>query len=213
MIRFCILFLLLGVCACSRQDEQAKPSAQEKELSNKLSDFIDRKADKPIRPKVELTPEQKQVREMQRLLDDDKVGLALREARSLMDSKNGEIRSAVLETLQWIGRRALPEITEMLNDPDEQVATEALTAWELAFGEFDGDRRKALAIEESVVLVKKSDTIRELLRQFSDIEQKVALQTLSKLIEKHNGTALGECARECYEEISDGKPYEPPQKP
>ena len=158
--------------------------------------------------KRKLTPEEQAVVEMQDLLSDGKELSALRAARNLMDSKNANTRSAVLETFQWIGKRAISEITEMINDANPQVSAEAIQAWEMAFWEIDGEHRKALVIEESVAKLKRQDDIEAILNYTSELELRIALPMLSRIIESNKTTLLGECARENYLYLTDGDVYE-----
>lgn len=133
---------------------------------------------------------------MEALIEDDKTGLALRHARNLMDSRRKGIRASVLASLQWIGRRAMPEITQMMNDDDEEIATEAMSAWEMAFDEIDGDHRKATVIGETVVVLKKGEHIEMVLSKLDDVEPRIVLPLLDRLAVENVGTSLGECARE-----------------
>lgn len=210
-MRFDLLILVpvFFLCACSRQNEDSHLALENSELENELTHFVDRTSPLPesktkATPR-KLTPEQEEVLEMRNLLDDDKTGLALRHARNLMDSSDREIREAVLETLQWIGHRALPEISEMLNDPDEQISADAMTAWELAFGEIDGDHQKAAVIKDSLLKVKNESAMQDILEHCSDIRLSIVLPILTEIIKSNNGTALAECARECYQSLIDGE--------
>lgn len=163
-----------------------------------------------VAPKRKLTAEEQAVLEMQDLLSDGKELSALRAARNLMDSENADTRSAVLEAFQWIGKRALPEITEMINDVNPHVSAEAIQAWEMAFGEIDGEHRKAFVIEESVVKLKRQDDIETILNHTSELELRIALPMLSRMIETHGATMIAECARENYLFLTDGEAYTSP---
>jgi HEAT repeat protein len=149
---------------------------------------------------------------MQNLLSDGKELAALRSARNLMDSESVETRSAALETFQWLGKRALPEITEMINDKNSFVSSEAMQAWEMAFGEIEGEHRKASVIEDTLKNLAKQDDINAILMHTSELELRIALPMLSRIIEANKTSVLGECARENYTFITDGEIYETPGK-
>ena len=191
-----IAVVLCLLSACSR-------SAEESSVAEKPVNPAAELSPPSPPPKVELTAEEREVLEMNDCLDDGKTGIALRHARNLMDSKSAAIRS--VETLQWIGSRALPEITELINDSNEQVAGEAMDAWKIAFAEIDGDWHKTTALVESVVKLTRYEDIIALLEQAEDIEPRAILPALEKLINENRGKALGECALECYKSISDGE--------
>ena len=162
--------------------------------------------------KRELTIEEQAVLDMQNLLSDGKELAALRSARNLMDSESVETRSAALETFQWLGKRALPEITEMINDKNSFVSSEAMQAWEMAFGEIEGEHRKASVIEDTLKNLAKQDDINAILMHTSELELRIALPMLSRIIEANKTSVLGECARENYTFITDGEIYETPGK-
>ena len=162
--------------------------------------------------KRELTIEEQAVLDMQNFLSDGKELAALRSARNLMDSESVETRSAALETFQWLGKRALPEITEMINDKNSFVSSEAMQAWEMAFGEIEGEHRKASVIEDTLKNLAKQDDINAILMHTSELELRIALPMLSRIIEANKTSVLGECARENYTFITDGEIYETPGK-
>lgn len=153
----------------------------------------------------EPSEEEKVVAKMRMLLETGKELAALSHARELMDSKNKSVRSSALETFQWIGRRALPEITVMVNDDDPDISAEALQAWEMAFNELDGEQRRGEAICTSVAVLKRYDDMSAILLHASEVEPHIILPLLAKLIERTDGTPLGECARETYSYINDGE--------
>lgn len=200
MVRNCSRILLFGalmllLSACSRQEDVRASVAGQRALNDLFSHSF-RATGAVVRTERELTPEEKEVLEMEALIEDDKTGLALRHARNLMDSRRKGIRASVLASLQWIGRRAMPEITQMMNDDDEEIATEAMSAWEMAFDEIDGDHRKATVIGETVVVLKKGEHIEMVLSKLDDVEPRIVLPLLDRLAVENVGTSLGECARE-----------------
>ena len=78
-----------------------------------------------------------------------------------------------METLSWIGRRALPEITEMINDADGGIAAEAISAWDQAFGEIMGPNRQALAIAETVVKLKNPDHVSAIFMHCTELDESI----------------------------------------
>lgn len=162
--------------------------------------------------KREPTIEEQAVLDMQNLLSDGKELAALRSARNLMDSESVETRSAALETFQWLGKRAIPEITEMINDKNSFVSSEAMQAWEMAFGEIEGEHRKAFVIEDTICKLRRYDDINAILMHTTDLELRISLPMLARVIESNHATALAECARENYSYLADGEPFESAEK-
>lgn len=159
-------------------------------------------------PPAPLTAEEKEAEKMRDLLDDGQTQAAIRLARNLMDSGNKRVRSQVLETLAWIGRRALPEITEMINDGDAEIAEEALASWEQAYSEISGEHSQAAAIVEALPKLKNPDHVNAILMHAVELDEQVALPMLSQVIDANTTNFLGECAREAYSHATGGEIYE-----
>ena len=155
-----------------------------------------------------LSPEEKEAEKMRDLLDDGQTQAAIRLARDLMDSTNKQVRSQVLETLAWIGHRAIPEITEMINDANPDIAEEALSAWEQAFSEISGPHRQAAIIAETLPKLKSPDPVNAILMHATEFEEYVALPMLAQIIDGNRTNFVSECAREMYSHIADGEIYE-----
>ena len=156
-----------------------------------------------------LTPEEKEAEKMRDLLDDGQEQAAIRLARNLMDSEDRKIRSQVLETLAWIGRRAIPEITEMINDADPDIAEEALSAWEQAFSEVGGEHRQAAVIAETLPKLRKPDPVNAILHHATEMDERTAMQMLAGIIDSNATNFVGECARDMYRHVSGGEIYAP----
>ena len=163
---------------------------------------------KPAEPEKPMTAEEKEAAEMRDLLDAGETTAAIRHARNLMDSKDGRIRGQVLETLSWIGRRAMPEITEMINDADGGIAAEAISAWEQAFGEISGPNRQAIAIAETVVKLKNPDHVNAIFMHFTELDESVSLPMVAEIIEANSTNMVGECGRDIYKHLSGGEIFE-----
>ena len=187
------------LCSCSREvsEETPKGSVSQTNLTVSVGGA-----------EISLSPEEREAELMDELIGMDKTLEGLRHARNLMDSTNVAIRVKVVETLAWIGKRALPEITEMMNDPSPEVAMEALTAWEQAFAEINGRHRIADLISRTVSELKNPDHVNAVLLHLSDIDQDVALLTLSTIIEGNKGRFVAESARETYTHLTGGEIYE-----
>ena len=163
---------------------------------------------KPAEPEKPMTAEEKEAAEMRDLLDAGETTAAIRHARNLMDSKDGRIRGQVLETLSWIGRRAMPEITEMINDADSGIAAEAISAWDQAFGEISGPNRQALAIAETVVKLKNPDHVNAIFMHCTELDESIALPMVAEVIEANSTNMVGECGRDIYKHLSGGDIFE-----
>ena len=157
-----------------------------------------------------LSAEEQEAELVDDLISRGKTLEALRHARNLMDSTNVNVRVRIVELLGWIGKRAIPEITEMMNDRSSTVSTEALTAWEQAFAEIDGRHRQTGIIIDTAKILKNPDHVNSILLHLSGIDQEVSLPALATFIESGKGTVASECARDIYKHITGGEVYESP---
>lgn len=189
------------VCGCEKNTDAEVPLQTDVVATNAV--------ETAIVPSVPLTPEEREAAEMRDLLDDGQTLAAIRHARNLMDSENRQIRSQVLEVLAWIGHRALPEITEMINDTNPDIAEEAHSAWEQAFSEISGEHRQAAIIAETVPKLKNPDLVSAILLHATELEERIALPMLVKIIEANSTNFVGECARDMYKHVSGGEVYVP----
>ena len=195
-----VMLALVAVCGCEKKTgADAKPPSEAASATNA--------AEAAVAPAAPLTPEEKEAAEMRDLLDDGQTQAAIRHARNLMDSESKQIRSQVLETLAWIGHRALPEITEMVNDANPDIAEEALSAWEQAFSEISGEHRQAAIIAETVPKLRNPDSVNAILHHATELEERIALPMLGKIIDANATNFVGECARDMYKHISGGEIY------
>lgn len=193
---------IVAFCGCDKDANADAPTAGDVVAATNA-------AEAAATPSAPLTPEEKEAAEMRDLLDDGQTLAAIRHARNLMDSESRQIRSQVLETLAWIGHRALPEITEMINDANPDIAEEALSAWEQAFSEISGDHRQAAIIAETLPRLKNPDSVNTILHHATELEERIALPMLAKIIDANATNFVGECARDMYRHVSGGEIYTP----
>lgn len=196
------------VVGCSREDGAATAATSGKNAANGSAAA---EPPKPAEPEKPMTAEEKEAAEMRDLLDSGETTAAIRHARNLMDSKSTQIKGQVLETLSWIGRRALPEITEMINDADGGIAAEAISAWDQAFGEIMGPNRQALAIAETVVKLKNPDHVSAIFMHCTELDESISLPMVAEVIAANSTNIVGECGREIYKHLSGGEIYESPE--
>lgn len=154
-----------------------------------------------------ITEEESKLQEAWDLHDAGEKIKAMTIVHGLMHSTNSLVRMEAVDFFQWTGKRALPEITAMINDSSPDVATSALMAWEIAYGEITGDTRLSQAIENSLRTLKRQEDITALLHHVGDLKTKTALLMLSRIIDDNPANVLGECCRESYSDLTDGEIY------
>lgn len=120
-------------------------------------------------------------------------------------SDKSEIRRAMVETLGWFGPEALPELTEMLSDRDEDVLFEVTAQWQSALYELEEDREKAPVIEKALMSDVKAETLEEIANELHGMDELLALHVISNVI-ADGAPANVKAAKEAYELVT-GDPW------
>ena len=143
---------------------------------------------------------------MRSFLDENEDRTALELARQLMKSKDRAARLEVVAVLGWLGRRALPELTEMLADRDNFVQTLAQNNWSVAFDALSTDKEKAAAIRDAVGVLGDDPSVNEFLIKLCGLQSDSALSTLEEIIVGYNGKAASTQAKAMFEHLA-GEPW------
>lgn len=87
---------------------------------------------------TKLTPAERQLAEaVQSALDDEDFEGVQAAAEAALKSTNPEVRRDAVDALAWFGEDALPELTVLMSDPDEEVAEAAVDGWEHGLAEIE----------------------------------------------------------------------------
>lgn len=161
---------------------------------------------------VQLTPDQACALEMRACLDKGENAMALALARKLYRSPAKDVRLMVVNVLSWVGgKRIQPELVEMMNDEDGDVANLALSEWTNAYGNLAYDSLKASAITNAAVRVTSETAMREILMHMVDIELVSALPALEGVIVGWRGKAVSTCAKDAFM-MRAGEPWSSPER-
>ena len=183
-------------------------------ISKKAQKDISSGKEKKLQPKQENGKEKNQgfalnKQEVERALDamdefiaaDDEEN-ALKVARILMNSEDADVRREVLDTLGWIGVKALPELTSMLGDDDAELAADAFEEWENAVDDISEDKSKAAMLAAGLKVMTDEDAIESAILTFDTIDDKIAVRAIAEIIE--SGTpASAAVAYEHYNFVTD----------
>ena len=142
---------------------------------------------------------------MQERMDDSDEAGALKLARKLMKSKESAVRSDVVAVLGAIGAKALPELTEMMDDGEADISKEAFQQWMAALDELENENLKQQMLTAKMMALEDIDTLEECVMAFSGMEEAVVINGLLPVIESNNPIA-SKVAREHYEHVTGG-PY------
>ena len=146
--------------------------------------------------------DKKHVLDVQNALDNDDFAGVASAARKAVKSANPAVREAAIEALGWFGPEALPELTPLMADADEDVAQTATTQWELALGEIDDSATRATIAEATMRAIKNKETLQSIVCEITNQDDDFTiLESLVSLIEDSNA-ACAEVAREEYETLT-----------
>ena len=159
----------------------------------------------------ELSPEQRQAREMRAALDFGDIDSAVRIARTLMYSENRDVRLEVVQTFAWCGRKTIPELIRLISDKDPEVSNAAYDGWKTAMTEVSSESVRAIMIETAVSKIDDVGKINDILLELTSLPEHLSLTTLEHIILKCKGRAASVCAKELFEHQS-GEPWASPER-
>jgi len=146
--------------------------------------------------------DRKLVLSVQDALDENNFSAVARTARHALESTNPVVREAAVEALGWFGAEALPDLTPLMADVDDNVAETATAQWELALGEIDDSATRAAIAEATMRVIKNKETLQSIVCEITKQDDDFTiLESLVSLIEDSNAVCA-EVAREEYETVT-----------
>ena len=191
----------------------SKYSKKRKRRAGKFMDGVDRSMF------AHFSEEDKKLAEVvQEALDADDADKTIKAATKLMSSSNPEARSHAVDALGWFGLKALPELTMLMGDSNEDVAQNAVNAWESGFSEIDNVQTRLKVSAMALNALSSKDALESIGAQFSiaateyideadegteeSLDRRVdVLQSLVDMIGSSNNS-LSDVGRDLYEEIT-----------
>ena len=136
---------------------------------------------------------------------------------SLVQSSDPAARMHAVDSLGWFGAEALPELTTLMGDPDEDVAQSAINAWESSIFEIDDSADRFKITNMALNALYSRDALQFIGSQFSiaateyvdaaEGENAVfnrrveVVQAIVDMIGSQN-SALSKVGRDLYDEIT-----------
>lgn len=191
----------------------SKNSKKSKRRAGKFMDGVDRSMF------AHFSEDDKKLAEVvQEALDADDADKTIKAATKLMRSSNPEARSHAVDALGWFGLKALPELTMLMGDSNEDVAQNAVNAWESGFSEIDNVQTRLKVSAMALNALSSKDALESIGAQFSiaateyidevdegtkeSLDRRVdILQSLVDMIGSSNNS-LSDVGRDLYEEIT-----------
>ena len=154
----------------------------------------------------ELTEEEeKLVDSIHDALNEEDQELAIELAKRAVKSRSAEVRSEMVDTLRWFGDKVMPELMMFIDDPDEGVRMDAMSAYQQAIYDIEEDSEKAKIIEISMRNLADSEALEEIASELIGMDDQLAVQTLINVIDGENKTGR-RIAKETYETVT-GEEY------
>ena len=194
-----------------------------------------RRAQKPPKTVLDLddddddnrTPAEKALAErIEKALDDEDFELAVACAEEAQKCGDAEIRQSMVDTLGWFGEKALPELTPFLADADEDVRDSAMSEWTTALSAIEDEGVKIRTVELAMGVLNDEDALEEISNEYIGADEKLAVESLARIIEGGGSKEGVEKAKETYEFVTGdewtdtaeaerwiAEEYEPPEEP
>ena len=171
------------------------------------------------------TPEEKKLAaDIEAALDEEDFELAKKCVQLALKCKDAEIRQSMVDTLAWFGEKAIPELTPFIADPDEDVAENAMNEWDSAVSSIEDDGEKIGMTELAMGVISSEDALESISGNYIGVDEKLAVESLLRVIESGGSKAGIAKAKETYEfvtgdEFTDraaaekwiAEEYEPPE--
>lgn len=207
----------------------AKPKAHPARPTAPRKTVRARQAEKPVIEvdDDELSPENRKLADtIEELLDKEDLKALCALSSRVMASDSAEVRQAMVDALGWFGVKALPELTPYLADADEDVRESAMNEWSMAISEIEDEAEKLGIAELAMNVLTDEDGLEEISGEYIGVDEKLAVESLLRIIEA-GGSAEGIAkAKETYEFVTGdafvdresaerwiAEEYEPPETP
>ena len=149
------------------------------------------------------TPAEKALAErIEKSLDEEDLEMAVSCADEAQSCAVTEIRQAMVETLGWFGEKALPELTPFLADADEDVRDSAMNEWTTALSSIEDEKAKIGVVELAMGVLKDEDALESISSEYIGVDEKLAVESLSRIITAGKSAAGVEKAKETYEFVT-----------
>ena len=139
---------------------------------------------------------------IEKALDDEDLEAALACADEALKCGDVEVRQNMVDALGWFGEKAIPELTPFLADSDEDVRDSAMNEWTMALSSIEDEGGRIRIVELAMGVLKDEDVLEEISNEYVGVDEKLAVESLSRIIEG-GGSAEGvDKAKETYEFVT-----------
>ena len=172
------------------------------------------------------TPEERALAaRIENALDDENVDAAVACAAAALKCENIEIRDSMVDTLGWFGGKALPELVPFLADSNEDVRDNARKQLSMALSDIENDVERIGVVESVIKVINDEDVLEDLASEYIGIDEKLAVESLIRVITGEASAEGVAKAKETYEFVTGdewsgekeamrwiAEEYEPPEE-
>ena len=151
----------------------------------------------------DISPEDRKLQDaIDKALEDEDLKTVRSLASQAMTAKSAEVRQSMVEALGWFGVKALPELTPFLADPDEDVRSSAMDEWSMAVSDIEDDAEKLGIVELAMNVLNEEDPLEDISNEYIGVDEKLAVESLLRVIEAGGSVKGIEKAKETYEFVT-----------
>ena len=191
--------------AAARKPAEANPHVRRPKRERPAATKVLR-ADKPmieVEVDDDMPPaDRKLLESIEDALDKEDLAAAQALSAKAMASGNTEIRQAMVDALGWFGVKALPELTPFLADADEDVRESAMNEWSMAVSQIEDDGEKIGVVEMAMHVLSDEDALEDISGEYIGTDEKLAVESLLRIIEAGGSEKGIEKAKETYEFVT-----------
>ena len=149
------------------------------------------------------TPAERALEErIEKSLDDEDFDEAVACVEEALKCNVVEIRQNMIDTLGWFGKKALPQLTLFLADADEDVRENAKSEWGMAVSDIEDDVEKIGTVELAMSVLMDEDILDEISNEYIGVDEKLAVESLVRIIDGGGSKEGVEKAKETYEFVT-----------
>ena len=149
------------------------------------------------------TPQEKALsKRIEAALDEEDLKKAVACAKEALSCPKTEIRQAMVDTLGWFGAKGLPELTPFLADADEDVRDSAMNEWSMALSDIEDDKERIGTVEMAMAVLTDEDALEDISGEYIGIDEKLAVESLLRVIEGGGSEQGIAKAKETYEFVT-----------
>jgi len=150
-----------------------------------------------------LSPENKKLKEAIEAAEEKEDLAAARSlAATALASDSVEVRQAMVDTLGGFGVKALPELTPFMADADDDVRDSAFNEWSMAVSQMENDADKVGVVELAMHVLTNEDSLEEISGEYIGVDEKLAVNSLLRIIEAGGSEQGIAKAKETYEFVT-----------